>query len=388
MSETILRFGVELPEEVIPDNFFASLLFENLDFYVNHELITSKSSDSDYYTSNYVFLRDGFNESALMAFGKTEGFYETRTRDLQNYVNESGAITPGGRAHIGYKRDSTVEVTREGVKYYQYWFSTPINHGLARQDKPLPSGKKEHNFIFITCLLGIPLQLTFNRARSSKGLIQIIAQRKGKSFSYPEKTIPLISPTLLCYFVESEKADSFYSKSKLYDVELPFIDYSLRRELLTEGVAEHRVKLFEGNLPSVFAVMLVEPKVFDGSYEFSSVKFTRHNLESLEVSVDGTSLSSHPLKMRNGNSLDFYVDYLRRTNRFYNLLTSSCLTQTEFDDSNFITFVNLKFENFRNGQCAINLKFKAELHEKLFLLFMPITERRLRFHAYKNTLLI
>ena len=142
MSETILRFGVELPEEVIPDNFFASLLFENLDFYVNHELITSKSSDSDYYTSNYVFLRDGFNETALTAYGKTEGFYETRTRDLKNYVNESGAITAGGRAHIGYERDSTVEVTREGVKYYQYWFSTPSNHGLARQDKPLPSGKK------------------------------------------------------------------------------------------------------------------------------------------------------------------------------------------------------------------------------------------------------
>ena len=143
MSETILRFGVELPKEIIPDNFFASLLFENLDFQVNHELITSKSSDGDYYTSNYVFLRDGFNESALMAYGKTKGFYETRTRDLKNYVNESEAVTIGGRMLIGMKRDSAIEVTRQGVKYYQYWFSTPINHGLARQDKPLPSGNKE-----------------------------------------------------------------------------------------------------------------------------------------------------------------------------------------------------------------------------------------------------
>ena len=149
MSETILRFGVELPEEVIPDNFFASLLFENLDFYVNHELITSKSSDSDYYTSNYVFLRDGFNESALMAYGQTEGYYETRNRDLTNYVNDSGVITHGGKAHIDMKRDLAVEVTREGVKYYQYWFSTPINHGLARQDKPLPSGKKEQETKFL-----------------------------------------------------------------------------------------------------------------------------------------------------------------------------------------------------------------------------------------------
>ena len=140
MSETILRFGVEIPEEFIPDNHFAALLFENLDFFVNHELVTSKSSDSDYSCSNYVFIRDGFNESAMLSNGVTEGYFETRSRDRHNYLKDDGTVSVGGTAHIIGKRNSAVEVTREGVKYYQYWFSTPINHGLARQDKPLPAG--------------------------------------------------------------------------------------------------------------------------------------------------------------------------------------------------------------------------------------------------------
>ena len=141
MSETILRFGVEIPEELIPDNHFAALLFENLDLYINHELITSKSSDSDYYTSNYVFLRDGFNECALSSNGISEGYFESRNRDVTDYLLPNGSLSPGGRGHLEKKRENAVEVTRDGIKFFQYWFSIPINHGLARQDKPLPSGK-------------------------------------------------------------------------------------------------------------------------------------------------------------------------------------------------------------------------------------------------------
>ena len=91
----------------------------------------------------------------------------------------------------------------------------------------------------------------------------------------------------------------------------------------------------------------MDPSVFDGSYEKSSLKFTRHNLMSLEVLVDGTTVSSHPLKIQNGNSLNFYVEYLRKSNRFYNMLAGSSITQKEYDDSNFLTIVNLKHENFR-----------------------------------------
>ena len=174
----------------------------------------------------------------------------------------------------------------------------------------------------------------------------------------------------------------------MYDIELPFLDTTIRRELLSEGLSEYRVKLFEGSLPSVLAIMLIDPKSFDGSYDQSSLKFHRNNLTSLEVVVDGTSISSHPIKMENGNSLNFFVEYLRRTNRFHNLLSAKTLEKSDFDDSNFIIFVNLKHEGFRNGQCAAFLKFSQELDEKLFLLTVPISERKLRFDSYMNTTLV
>ncbi len=94
---------------------------------------------------------------------------------------------------------------------------------------------------------GIPIQLTFNRALSTKGLLQIQDEDSSQNaLSYDEKTIPLIDPILTCYFVESTKAEELYSKTKMYDVSVDFLDFSLRRELLMNSVSEHKLKIFEG----------------------------------------------------------------------------------------------------------------------------------------------
>ena len=94
--------------------------------------------------------------------------------------------------------------------------------------------------------------MTFNRSKAEKSLIQVIQKRRNTTnnklepWKYENKVIPLINPILSCYFVESSEADSFYSKAKMYEVSLDFMDYSLRRELLLENISEFNIKLFEG----------------------------------------------------------------------------------------------------------------------------------------------
>ena len=140
LNESTIKFAVEIPEEFIPDNMFASLLFQNLDLYINHELITTKSSDSDYGISNFIFIRDGHNESYLESNGIAEGYFEDRMRDLTDYITANGKLSPGGKAHLEKKREYSEEIVKDGVKYFRYYFICGLNHGLARQDKPLPSG--------------------------------------------------------------------------------------------------------------------------------------------------------------------------------------------------------------------------------------------------------
>ena len=175
-----------------------------------------------------MFLREGYNETFTNNAMSISGIFTDMNMDAAELK------TTVGKSVVSNRRTIAEEVTRDGTIYYRYNIITPVNHGLARQNKPLPSG--------------IPIQLTFNRALSTKGLLQITDKDSaGNTLAYSEKSIPLIDPTLSCYFVESTKAEEFYAKTKMYDVSVDYLDFSLRRELLMNSVSEHKIKVFEGN---------------------------------------------------------------------------------------------------------------------------------------------
>ena len=232
---------------------------------------------------------------------------------------------------------------------------------------------------------GVPIQISFNRAAANKALLQITKKDTNeKELKYEHQIIPLISPTLSCYFVESDKAKTFYSKTKLYDVSINFFDYNIRRELLLDNVAEHRVKLFEGRLPSSIVLGLIEPEVFEGSLDHSTFKFVPHDLDIMDLQIDNQSMDGYPLTMKSDNALCFYLEYLKATNRYENMFASGALSYNNFQDSNFLVFVNLKDQNQENGQVTLKLKFLNVLPKKLFLVFMPVYEKHITFDQYLN----
>ena len=108
---------------------------------MNHELITTKSSDSDYFISDLVFLRDTYNEEYAAKTMSVAGYFSDKNRDLSDFVDKDGKITNGGKSHIWSRRQNAQKVVRDGVNYYRYNLIASINHGLARQPIPLPAGK-------------------------------------------------------------------------------------------------------------------------------------------------------------------------------------------------------------------------------------------------------
>ena len=90
--------------------------------------------------SDLIFLRAAYDEEYITNSMSLSGIFNNKNRDLSEFVNESGALTPGGKIHVIERRKYAEEITRDGVKYYRYHLSVPINHGLARQEKPLPAG--------------------------------------------------------------------------------------------------------------------------------------------------------------------------------------------------------------------------------------------------------
>ena len=123
--------------------------------------MTTKSSDSDYFISELVFLRDSYNEEYLTKAMSVAGIFSDKNRDASDFTDKSGKLTEGGKAHIETRREGAEKVTRDGVNYYRYNLMACLNHGLARQDKPLPSGIFYSRFLCLIFNLRYPDPVNF-----------------------------------------------------------------------------------------------------------------------------------------------------------------------------------------------------------------------------------
>lgn len=129
---------------------------------------------------------------------------------------------------------------------------------------------------------------------------------------------------------------------------------------------------------------LMNSSRFDGNYDESVLKFERHDLESAELQFDSQPIVGHPLCMRGTNSSDFFLSYLKNTNRFLNPFSNGSLSNEDYEGWNFLIFTNLKTDEYKHGQLTLKLSFKNILAKNLLCVFIPIWERKVNFDAYFN----
>ena len=123
---------------------------------------------------------------------------------------------------------------------------------------------------------------------------------------------------------------------------------------------------------------------FDGDYTKSVIKFERQDLEMAELQFDSQPIVDHPLCMNGTNSSEFFLSYLKNTNRYLNPFSTGCMSNDDFEKWNFLLFTNLKTDNYKHGQLTLKLNFKNVLTSNLLCLFVPIWERKVIFDSYFN----
>ena len=87
-----------------------------------------------------IFLRDTYDEEYIKSSMSISGIFSDRNRDLVDFQDGKGAISIPGASHIMERRQYAEIIIRDNVKFYKYNLIACINHGLARQEIPLPSG--------------------------------------------------------------------------------------------------------------------------------------------------------------------------------------------------------------------------------------------------------
>ena len=218
LSASKLSFCIDVPEAFVPQNFFASKLFEFVEVRVNHVTVSMKSSDNDYFLTDYFNTLTNFDGLMLQTTGSLECFFDNDNVDASMFI--------GNKEKIQSRRKyANLIIDADGNKSYRYHIIMKLNIGLAMASKPLP---KE-----------VPLKLIFYRSAPEKALLRALDDDHNVKLT-------LINPLLEASFIESEYFDKKLALRKIPRLRFPYLERTIRRELLMDGIDQFKIKLAEG----------------------------------------------------------------------------------------------------------------------------------------------
>ena len=87
LSDTKIKFHVELPGNYIPENQFGHKLFECLELSLNHEQISRKSTALDYSVSENFFQKVMYDDSYVLSSLDVSGTYDNASYDADSVIN-------------------------------------------------------------------------------------------------------------------------------------------------------------------------------------------------------------------------------------------------------------------------------------------------------------
>ena len=152
---------------------------------MNHVSCTSKSTDSDYFLTDYFTSKLNYTKDHIQTIGSLQGIWGIDHTEAKQLLEEEFADIAANR-----RRDSERK-TIDGKTYLRYSFIIRLNSGVI-ENHPLPE-KTEST-------------VTYDFDRS----------------------IRLINPLLELVNTQSEELDKKYSQHRLPDLDLPFLDKQIR----------------------------------------------------------------------------------------------------------------------------------------------------------------
>ena len=360
LGKSFIEFFVELPELFVPDNNFCAKLFEHFDLNIQYEDCSFKCSSNDNDLTREISDLI-FRDPAYLRKIRFEGHWDESSLDSSQLKADPDLV----KNRRGAKFVKQVEVNGKMVKqnFYRYQFMMPINHGIATGKQLLPPG--------------IHVRLSFHRAKPSKALVDI----SDKIISYPDKSIKLINPVLNSCWAYSPDLNDQTSRIRTNGLKVPFESSCIRHKVLDNGLAEHTVMIQHGNLPKYIVFFFMEPIRFTNDLKYSSTRLEMHNLIEFSLILDNDVMQNYPLKVQKIGGTPFYHQFYRRWLKMTGQYQSheDMLTEERFTENHFMIVETFADCEQTDGILSVKVRFSEDLEDKLFLCWMPVTEKVVNF---------
>ena len=219
-NSTQLSCYIDISEDFVPQNFLGSKLFEYLELQINHTIVNMKSSDSDYFLTDFFIQKINVPSRTLHNNGCFNGIFSDKNIGAHALSLDIEEI----------KKRRSISEHRSQEKTYRYHLVLNLNLSLRDSLKPLP---KE-----------CQIKLTFFRANANKALLctTLDPSSHQPTVNYPTTTIELINPVLNAMYFKSEFFDKQLMPHMIDHVNWPFLDYSFGFKFRKISLVTRQVK--------------------------------------------------------------------------------------------------------------------------------------------------
>ena len=233
------------------DNNFASKLFTSLDLTVNHEVLSSRGGPVDYSECSDLLIRL-LNQSQdnLKTQGTLDGTWDFNSFDSDEITLDIVKDRFRSAEQINTTPSSLDATTTDAyvgqnLKQFRFHFYTSLKTPLAYQETPLPGGCS-YIFRFARAVASLALMRleweTFHKvdSRFSEAQFNLIPS---VSEAFESQPIPISNPELHVAFTNDSDLIKRTQTISEYGLKIPFLDFSMRRNILVKGMNEYEVRL-------------------------------------------------------------------------------------------------------------------------------------------------
>ena len=359
LSNTLLHFVVTLPSpadktvSIIPQNFLGPKQFSSLEVRVNGEAVTRRSCANELFLGSYfnylINYSIDYQNSAMRCVGIYDYSQETTT-----------AVSSWDPSVLNAFKASRCNLTAGQTAFE---IIMPIDSTIFNTSDLLPSNTS--------------LDLSFERLRASSSCL--ISKKTGMRDAVLELKD--------CYMLLPYKRDEHMFQLERNAIQKPlkikFDEFVIKRFNIPKGTDSVMMNdIISGPLPYKLFWGIQGMQSYAGSFESSSTRFNRCNVERANIYIDGKEGDDYPLTLSGSQVGLPFIKFLQSTNQLQNGYMSRTISLREFEDSNCIFSTSLDPDT--SGSLSFEFGFDTVVKEDLVLIVCCLFDRTMRIDQRRN----
>ena len=359
LSNVLLHFVINLPSptdksvKVLPQNFLGPKQFSSVEVRLNGEAVTRRSCANEYFLSSYfnylINYSIDYQNSAMRSVGIYD-YAQEKTSTVSGWPAPTFNVFSNNRATLGAAQT-------------KFEVIMPIDSTIFYTNDLLPSNTA--------------LDLSFERLKASSSSLL------AKSTTIEDFVLELNDCYLMLPFKRDENMFQLERNAIQKPLKIKFDDFVIKRFNVPRGTDSVMMSdIISGQLPYRIFWGLQDMASYGGSFENSSTRFNRNNVQKVNLYIDGKECDDFPLTLSQDMVGLPFIKFLQSTNQLQNGYMSRTLSLLEYRDSNCIFSSSLDPDT--SGSLSFEFGFDSVINRDLVLIVCCLYDRTMKIDQRRN----